>query len=84
MPSVDEGVETVNKSNQSPNPSEVMLSLATAPFLGGLLIGQAFIQVLIESGEASEEMFRGDRLPVLHLSPSETFTPSKTESIKTP
>lgn len=72
----------MNKSNQSPNPSEVMLSLATAPFLGGLLISQALIQVLIEFGQASEEMFRGDRLPVLHFSPSQTFTPSTTEQLR--
>ncbi len=52
-------------------PSELLLSLATAPLLVGLRAGQALAQFLQEVGEASEEVFRGDRLPVLNFPTAE-------------
>jgi hypothetical protein len=49
----------------SANSPTLLLSLATAPFLVGLLAARALAQTLIDVGQASEEVFRGDRLPVL-------------------
>jgi hypothetical protein len=45
----------------------LMVSLATAPFLLGLLGSRALETLIQELGKASEELFRGDRLPVLPL-----------------
>jgi hypothetical protein len=46
----------------------LLLSLSTAPFLLLLLGGRALSALLLELGETSEELFRGDRLPVLKIS----------------
>ncbi|MGK7873871.1 MAG: hypothetical protein AB4426_11330 [Xenococcaceae cyanobacterium] len=47
--------------------STILLSLATTPFILGMLAVQSLAQTLIEVGQASEEVFRGDRLPILHI-----------------
>ena len=44
---------------------DTLLSLATAPFLLGLLGMQTATNWLQAAGIASEEVFRGDRLPIL-------------------
>jgi hypothetical protein len=46
-------------------PTQILLSLTTAPVLLGLLGGKAIASVLQTLGQASEEIFRGDRLPVI-------------------
>ena len=51
--------------NKSPISSTILLSLATSPFVFGIAILAKIDQILIELGEATEEVFRGDRLPVL-------------------
>jgi hypothetical protein len=43
------------------------LSVATLPFLLGYLGLRLGAKALQELGEASEEIFRGDRLPILPL-----------------
>jgi len=49
-----------------------LLSALTPPFLGSLLGGDAILAGLVEMGQASEEIFRGDRLPMLPFpSPSQ-------------
>lgn len=48
-------------------PIEVALSVLTVPILGGLVGARSLQQGLINFGEASEELFRGDRLPILHF-----------------
>lgn len=48
------------------NPSSVILSLITTPFVVGLVIVRAGWSGLVEIGQSSEEIFRGDRLPLLH------------------
>lgn len=58
----------LSQVNKSPHPVIICLSLATAPFLGGLLVAHQISQRLGELGEASEEVFRGDRLPILNFS----------------
>lgn len=46
-------------------PTDILLSLATGPVLLGVLSLQAISSSLQTLGLASEEVFRGDRLPVL-------------------
>jgi hypothetical protein len=48
-------------------PIGVLLSLSTAPLLCLLLGGRALALALTEIGQTSEELFRGDRLPVLKM-----------------
>ncbi|MBE9225274.1 hypothetical protein IQ264_07490 [Phormidium sp. LEGE 05292] len=48
-------------------PVEIIVSLATGPLLLGVLCGKASLKFLQAVGEASEEVFRGDRLPVLQF-----------------
>lgn len=45
----------------------IWVSLATSPFLIGVLTARSLTQALIELGKASEEVFRGDRLPILNF-----------------
>jgi hypothetical protein len=44
-----------------------ILSLATAPFLVTFLAGEKLLELLLLTGHASEEVFRGDRLPILNF-----------------
>ncbi|MBW4496248.1 MAG: hypothetical protein KME26_24870 [Oscillatoria princeps RMCB-10] len=48
-------------------PSDMLLSLATVPVLLGLWGGKALTALMRDIGEASEEVFRGQRLPVLNF-----------------
>jgi len=52
-------------------PQDVLLQLSSASVLVALLGGKAFSETLQAIGHASEEVFRGDRLPVLKF-PVET------------
>jgi hypothetical protein len=54
----------------SKTPIGLLLSLSTAPLLLVLLGSRALGIMLQEMGQTSEEVFRGDRLPVLKMSPS--------------
>lgn len=53
-------------------PQQVLLQLGTATVLVALLGGKAFGETLQAVGQASEEVFRGDRLPVLNHSETES------------
>ncbi|MDY6937970.1 MAG: hypothetical protein SWY16_09905 [Cyanobacteriota bacterium] len=55
-----------SKSN-TPNPSSVVLGLATAPILAGLWGSQMLMAWMREVGQVSEEILRGDRLPILNF-----------------
>lgn len=46
-------------------PLEVILALAAIPFLSGLLAIKAGGEFLQSVGSDSEEIFRGERLPIL-------------------
>jgi hypothetical protein len=48
-------------------PTQLLLSLSTAPLLLVLIGSKTLAAALTELGQASEEIFRGDRLPVLHI-----------------
>ncbi|MDJ0553929.1 MAG: hypothetical protein QNJ68_05740 [Microcoleaceae cyanobacterium MO_207.B10] len=47
--------------------SELLLSLATGPVLLAMLANKAINELLPEIGLYSEEIFRGDRLPMLNF-----------------
>ena len=47
--------------------SESPIACMTLPMLLGLVGGKAIAEGLQSLGQASEEIFRGDRLPVLHF-----------------
>jgi len=51
-------------------PAQIWVSIATAPVLAGILGVQILGEWLQNAGRFSEEVFRGDRLPVLHFPPS--------------
>ncbi|NJL01149.1 MAG: hypothetical protein HC838_18250 [Spirulinaceae cyanobacterium RM2_2_10] len=57
--------------DSAPTPPELQMALSalTLPFILGLVALTAAGQQLRELGEVSEELFRGDRLPVLPLPP---------------
>ena len=57
----------MSQTNRPLCPVIICLSLATAPFLGSVLIFHQIAQALGELGEASEEVFRGNRLPILNF-----------------
>jgi hypothetical protein len=48
--------------------SELILSAATVPVLLGIVGGRLAAEIMVSLGQASEELFRGDRLPVLQVS----------------
>lgn len=41
------------------------LSLLTPPVVLGEMLGNNFMSLLVDMGKASEEIFRGERLPIL-------------------
>jgi hypothetical protein len=52
-------------------PIDLLVSMATIPMVAGLVGTQVLAQVAQQLGQMSEEVFRGDRLPLLkfpHLS----------------
>ena len=53
----------------------LLVSLAATPWLIAIVTVNAASGWLEQLGLASEEIFRGDRLPVLHLPVSETSSP---------
>ncbi|OLP16144.1 hypothetical protein BST81_22335 [Leptolyngbya sp. 'hensonii'] len=60
-----------------PIPPQLLLSLTTAPLLLGLVAGRFVMEWVREVGQLSEEIFRGDRLPVLD---SESQSPDQEAS----
>lgn len=47
-------------------PSQLLLSLTVAPMIVGLMTSAMLANFCKQVGEASEELFRGDRLPILN------------------
>ena len=54
-------------NNSSDLISWLGLSLATSPFLIGILTLYLFGELMTELGKASEEIFRSERLPILNF-----------------
>jgi hypothetical protein len=48
-------------------PTDLLLSLAVGPILLGIITLEAVSSWLEVAGTSSEEVFRGDRLPILHF-----------------
>lgn len=48
--------------------TKLLLSLGTVPLLIALVASKALADFMIDFGQATEEIFRGDRLPILHIS----------------
>lgn len=59
------------QSPKLPIPSDILLSLAALPMLGGLLAAKAAAEFVSSIGIESEEVFRGSRLPVLNFPQSQ-------------
>lgn len=57
----------IPQPSQSGIPLDIFLTCATGPLLFGLLAAKAIAGVIQDLGLASEEVFRGDRLPVLNF-----------------
>ena len=68
----DRELEVNNSAHQVNWAPDMLLGLATMPFLVGLGIIHNLLESSIELGQVSEEIFRGDRLPVLNLPEMET------------
>lgn len=67
------GTSSRDRSSQVPSSFDLpgnpvlWLSLATVPLLFILLTTKALFEIMQQLGLASEELFRGDRLPILTL-----------------
>lgn len=46
-------------------PDRVLLQISTVPVLAALVAGKAVAETMQAIGQSSEEIFRGDRLPIL-------------------
>lgn len=57
------------QTSTNPFATQLLLSISTAPLLLVLVGSRALVTTLQDLGQASEELFRGDRLPVLNISP---------------
>ncbi|MEB3357526.1 MAG: hypothetical protein VKK04_12430 [Synechococcales bacterium] len=62
------------------NSIDLMVGLATVPLLAGLIGAKALSEMVQSVGQFSEEVFRGDRLPVLNL----TTSPDATDEGESP
>ncbi|MEL6763960.1 MAG: hypothetical protein AAFO87_09895, partial [Cyanobacteria bacterium J06607_6] len=58
----------------------VVVSMVTGPFLLGLIGARAIADGLTELGLISEEVFRGERLPILHTVPDTAFQNDDSEA----
>lgn len=57
--------DTATNSWELPIPTDFLVSLATGPLLLGVIALEAAFRGLQATGINSEELFRGDRLPLL-------------------
>ncbi|KJH73412.1 hypothetical protein [Aliterella atlantica] len=46
-------------------PNQILLQISTVPVLAALVAGKAVAETMQAIGQSSEEVFRGDRLPIL-------------------
>ena len=59
-----------------PIPVDLAVSIASGPLLLAMISGQAVLTRMIQLGVDSEEIFRGDRLPLLPLLPIDSHANS--------
>lgn len=60
--------------NQASLLSFLGLSLATSPFIVSIILLQVLGELLKNCGEASEEIFRAEQLPLLNITELENLT----------
>lgn len=65
-PEVTPVVEATAVPRWSQEAIALSVSAVTLPLLGGLVLSRWAMAGLTQLGSASEELFRGDRLPLLH------------------
>lgn len=53
--------------------SSIILGIATPSVLISQKLGESLMTILEETGKASEEIFRGERLPLLNIAKKENF-----------
>ncbi|ASC69424.1 hypothetical protein XM38_003510 [Halomicronema hongdechloris C2206] len=74
--SASTSVELTSPSpSQMPSVTSLTISLATLPVLVGLLGSHAIADIFHHVGLASEELFRGERLPILAIPTKDGTTP---------
>lgn len=61
--------------------ADLLLSLATAPVLIGLVASKVIAETIRQAGVFSEEVFRGDRLPSLTFPTSADPHPDDSDSV---
>lgn len=47
--------------------TDLLIGLLVPPVLGGVVVAQALTDGLVQAGLVSEQLFRGERLPTLHM-----------------
>jgi hypothetical protein len=57
--------------DKSQSTANLLLSIATTPMILTFMALNTITDALIEMGQTSEEVFRGERLPILNLSEKE-------------
>lgn len=70
-PEMMPAVEATTVPRLSQEAIALSVSAVTLPLLGGLVLSRWAMVGLTQLGSASEELFRGDRLPLLHDQPKE-------------
>jgi hypothetical protein len=75
MDSVNNQPAKTPMANPTPSliPTDILLSLSVAPLLLGVVATEAVSSWLQSVGLSSEEVFRGERLPVLHFPNSDNL-----------
>jgi len=56
-----------SQDHQSPIEVDFAVSVLTVPFLSGLVGARSLLQGMKTLAQASEEVFRGERLPIIHI-----------------
>lgn len=69
--------QSVERVVQPQISSEFLLSLAIGPVVLGIFTSRSIGELMSSLGESSEEIFRGDRLPVLKFPQSQPNLESK-------
>lgn len=69
-PKDSQHLSAVSEQMNIPGAPSVVISLMTGPLLVALMGARALSEALTQAGIASEELFRGERLPTLQSVPS--------------
>ncbi|PSB34337.1 hypothetical protein [Stenomitos frigidus] len=81
MPPSEPSTSPVSTSTKPLVAPELLLSLATVPLLVALVGSKVLTEAVQELGLLSEEIFRGDRLPVLNFPKTVQSNPDNSTSV---